>query len=114
MTAALSTALTMSIDGERGDRDGGQRLHLDTGAVGGADRRGDLDRLVGDREVDGDAGDRERVAQRDQRRGLLGAHDPGEPGHGQRVALRHALTAQQLDHLGGDQHPAGGDGAPGR
>ena len=61
-------------------------------------------------EVDGDAGDRERVAQRDQRRRLLGAHDPGEPGDGERVALGHAVAAQQLDDLGGDEHPPGGDG----
>ena len=37
---------------------------------------------------------------------LLGAHDPGQPGHGERVALGHPLAAEQLDHLGRDEHPA--------
>ena len=95
ITARLSTAFTMSITVSAGDRDRGQRLHLDAGAVGGAHGRGDLDGVVGDREVDGDRRDRERVAQRDQRRRLLGAHDPGEPGDGERVALGHAGAAQQ-------------------
>ena len=57
--------------------------------------------VVGDGEVDGDAGDRERVAQRDQRRGLLGAHDPGEPGDRERVALGHAGSPRSsADDLG--------------
>ena len=49
ITAALSTALTMSTTVSAGDRHGGQRLHLDAGAVGGAHGRGDLDGVVGDR-----------------------------------------------------------------
>ena len=90
MTAPLSTALTMSTTVSAGDRDGGEGLHLDAGAVGGAHGGDDLDGVVGDDEVDGHAGDRQRVAQRDQRGRLLGAHDPGDPGHGEGVALGHA------------------------
>src|SRR5690242_4263497 len=39
--------------GEPRDRDSGEGLHLDSGAVGGADGRGDLHRVIGDLEVDG-------------------------------------------------------------
>ena len=53
ITAPLSTALTMSTTVSAGDRDGGQRLHLDAGAVGGAHGGEDLDRVVGDPQVDG-------------------------------------------------------------
>src|SRR5215212_789782 len=40
------------VDGERGDADSGQRLHLDAGAVGAAHGRCDGDLGVGDLEVD--------------------------------------------------------------
>ena len=73
---------------QAGDGDGGERLHLDAGAVGGARGRGHGDARVVDDEVDGDAGQPDRVAQRDEVGGALGAHDPGDPRHGQRVALR--------------------------
>jgi hypothetical protein len=38
-------------------------------------------------EFDGDGGQRDRMAERDQLGGPLGAHDPGDAGGGQRVAL---------------------------
>ena len=97
ITARLVDGLDHVDHGEAGDRDGGERLHLDAGAVGGRDRGHDVDRLVGDDEVEGDRRQRERVAQRDQRRRLLGAHDPGQPRHGEGVALRHAGAAEQRD-----------------
>ena len=43
MTAPLSTALTMSMTVSAGDRDRGERLHLDAGAVGGAHGGDDVD-----------------------------------------------------------------------
>ena len=46
-----------------------------------------------------------RVAQRDQSRGPLGAHDPGDPGHAEGVALRHAVAAQQLHHVAATPAP---------
>ena len=46
-----------------------------------------------DRRSRGDRGDRERVAERDQGRGLLGAHDPGQARHGKGVALGYAGPA---------------------
>ena len=104
ITAALSTALTMSTTVSGGHRHGGERFHLDARALGGGDARDDVDRLVGDRQVDGDRRQHERVAQRDQMGRLLGAHDPGQAGHAQRVTLGHAVTPQQGHHLRRDQH----------
>ena len=98
MVAALSTALTMSTTVSAATDDGGQRLHLDAGAVGGADRRGDVDRRR-----------RRPPGRRSRRRSRAGGtagsasgvrlarHDPGDAGDRQRVALGHALAAQQLD-----------------
>ena len=40
-----------------------------------------------------------------ERRRLLGAHDAGEAGDGEGVALGHSLPAQQLDDGGRDEHP---------
>ena len=54
-TAARSTAFTMSITASAGHRHGGQRLHLDAGAVGRADRGRDVDAVVDHLEVDLDA-----------------------------------------------------------
>ncbi len=96
MTAALSTALTMSTTVSAGDGHRGQRLHLHPGPVRGAHGRGDLDGVVGDRRGRrSPRTDRQRVAQRHQVRRPLRRHDPGHPGHAERVALGHALAAQQ-------------------
>ena len=49
-------------------------------------------RVVGEVQVDGDAVQGDRVAERDEVRGALGAHDAGEPGDGERVALGQAVA----------------------
>src|SRR6478736_6339879 len=56
---------------QRGDADGGQRLHLDAGAIGGAHGGGDGDVHLADLEVDVNAGQCQRVAQRDEVAGPL-------------------------------------------
>jgi hypothetical protein len=75
------------VDGERGDRGGGERLHLDTslrGSGGGGDDahaagfHGDLD--IGMREGQG-------MAERNQLGGLLGGHDAGDAGDFERIAF---------------------------
>src|SRR5947209_14031813 len=69
------------VDGEGGDADGGERLHLDAGAAEHADAGVDAQGVVGgEGEVDGGAGDRQGVAQGDEVAGALGGHDAGEPG----------------------------------
>ena len=66
-------------------------------------------------ELDHDAAERDRVAQRHEVGGALGAHDPGDPRGGQRVALGQPVAAQQVDHLGRGAQGAGGHrGAGGR
>ena len=107
MTARGSTALTMSTSVEAGDGDAGQRLHLDAGAVGGAHGGGDRDGVVVDPRSTVDAVDGDRVAQRDEVGRALRAQDAGDPRDGERVALGHAAAAQQRDHLGRHEHPAG-------
>ena len=107
MTAAGSTALTMSISASAPTVTAGERLHLDAGPVGGARRDRDVDAVVVDRQVDDDAVQADRVAQRDQVRRALRALDRGDPGDGQRVALGHGPVAQRRDGGGGQQHPAG-------
>ena len=59
-------------------------------------------------QVDGHAVQRDRVAQRDDVGGSLGAHDPGDPGHRQRVALGQRVAAQQFDDFGGGLDLSGG------
>src|SRR5262245_2326847 len=73
---------------QRGDADGGQRLHLDACAIGGANGGGDVDVSLADLEVDIDSGQRQRVAQRDEVAGPLGGQDARHPRGGQRVAFR--------------------------
>ena len=46
-----------------------------------------------------------RVAQRNQVGRALRGHDPGDPGDTERVALRHAVAAQQRHDLGRDRAP---------
>src|SRR5829696_5687109 len=77
------------VDRKTGDRHRRQRFHLD------ACRTGDLDGGADDaagqffvwRDVEGDLGQRQRVAQRDEFRGALGRHDAGDAGGAQHVAL---------------------------
>ena len=47
----------------------------------------------GRRQLDVHAGNRQRVAERDERRGLLGRHDAGEARRLQRIALLHGAAA---------------------
>ena len=94
------------VERQAGRDDSGQRLHLDPSAVGGAGRRVDHDAVVAHIEVDGDAVQRDRVAQRHQVGGALRTGQPGDPGHRERVALRQPVAAQQRDHLGRGDEPA--------
>src|SRR5947209_2487809 len=90
------------VDGEGGDADGGQRLHLDAGAA--EDAHGGLDAEQvggGEGEIDGGAGDGEGVAERDQLAGPLGGHDAGEAGDLQDVALGEPLVADESGGGGG-------------
>jgi hypothetical protein len=70
-----------------GDADGGQRLHLDAGAVGGAHGGGDGDVRIADLEVDVDSGQRQRVAQRIRSLVRLAARMPATRAVAKRVAL---------------------------
>ena len=63
------------------------RLHLDAGAIDGVDVGLHLDVRVLETEVHQHRSDQERVAQREQVRGLLGRLDPRDPGDGEDVAL---------------------------
>src|ERR1700685_4779341 len=72
------------IDGEAGDRYGGERFHLDAGLAGHFYAGGDADagQLGIGRDVDFDLRQQERMAQRDQFVGALGGHDAGDAGGG--------------------------------
>jgi hypothetical protein len=52
------------------------------------------------------------VAQRDQVGRALGRHDARDAGDAERVTLGHTVPAEQPDHLGGHEHPAGSHGDP--
>src|SRR5699024_10156051 len=69
---------------------------------------GDAHRVRAEFEVDVDAGQRERMAQRDEVARALGPHHCGDAGHGQGIALGQTRLGDHLDHLG-----TGGD-EPGR
>src|SRR5207248_1366998 len=69
------------VDGECGDADGGEGLHLDAGAA--EDPHGGLDAqevVLGEGEIEGGAGDGEGVTEGDEVAGALGGHDAGEAG----------------------------------
>ena len=87
---------------ERGDRDAGERLHLDAGAVGRPDRRGDVDAVVA--RPSGRPStpcDRDRVAQRHEVRRPLRGLDPGHAGPppARRPSARPSPRSS-VDHLG--------------
>ena len=101
------------VERERGHRRGGQRLHLDPGTS----RRGDLGpdgNRAGSRvgsQLDVDAVERQRMAERDELGGALCRSDAGEAGGDERVALRSARVDERGEHVGA--HPNGclGDGS---
>ena len=100
------------VQGERGDRRGGERLHLDTRPR----RRGDLgpdDDRAGGRvggQLDVDAVERQWMAERDQLRGALCGPDAGEASGDERVALRPARVDECREHLGAHPHDRLRDG----
>ena len=75
------------VDGQRGDRDGGEGFHFDAGLAGGADgaTMSKPARVVVRSTLD--VGQRQRMAQRDQLRRALGGHDAGQPRGLQRIAF---------------------------
>ena len=89
---------------------GGERLHLDAGAVDGVDLRLDLDVGVLDPEVHVDRADEQRVAQRQQVRGLLRGLDAGHPGDREHVALGDGAGGDLRRGVGLHVHAAAGDG----
>lgn len=72
-------------DGQGGNGGGGHRFHLDPGAVGGPDGRGDGDAVVGHREVNLGSVDADDVGERQQVWRPLGRGDTGDPGDGEHV-----------------------------
>src|SRR3954451_8090003 len=84
------------VDGEGGDADGGEGLHLDAGAAEDADGGVDAEGVVGgEGEVDGGAGEGEGVAEGDEVAGALGGHDAGEAGDLEDIALGEAPVADE-------------------
>src|SRR3954471_19305753 len=85
------------VDGEGGDADGGQGLHLDAGAAEDADGGLDAQQVRGgEGELDGGGGDGQRVAEGDEVAGALGGHDAGQAGDLEDVALGQGAVADQL------------------
>src|SRR5262245_16088865 len=106
-------ALDHVVDREGGDRRGGHRLHLDAG-LGRRGRLGadaqDARRSIG-RDAHDEVGQWQRVAQRDELRGALAAHDARELRHGQDVALGAASVDDEAERFGRDRDLGFGDGA---
>jgi hypothetical protein len=77
------------VNGQEADLHGSERLHLDPGLAHGFHLRRAVHavlRLIG-LEIDGHARERQRMAQRHQVAGALGAHDGGDAGDAQHVAF---------------------------
>ena len=94
--------LSHVVDGEAGDRGGGQCLHLDAGR---SDRLGlgahdDAGKRFIEREVDRHLGQGDRVAERNQFVGALGRHDAGDPRRSEHVALLRVARADERQRLG--------------
>ena len=95
------------VQRERGDRCGGQRLHLDAGAGGGARPRHGSRRCRQPRravELDVDPVERQRMAERDELGGALCGADPGQARGDERVALRTARVDERGEHVGPHAH----------
>ena len=109
-TISLSMAFDHVVDGQRGDRGGRQRLHLDARLRRRLGRGHDRDARLLDLELDTEMRQRERVAERDQLGRPLRRHDPGELGGRQRVALRQVAQprrgARAHAHEGARDRPA--------
>ncbi len=76
------------VDGQQSDAGGGQRFHLDAGAVEGLRRhRRSPTASVVERELDGDARQRQRMRERDQLGRALGRLDRGDARDAENVAL---------------------------
>ena len=101
LDAALD-ALDHVVDRQRRHGRGGHRLHLDAGLAGrrrlGADAQDAGGAVGGDRHDD--VGQRQRVAQRDELARPLGAHDAGQLGDAQDVALGAAAVDDEAHRLG--------------
>ena len=101
ITAAGSTALTMSIRASAGHRHRGQRLHLHPGAVRGTHGRLDEHPVV----APPSGPQRPSAARSDGTAGpgpaCVRALDPGDPGHRQCVSLGH-LPARSAAIAAGD------------
>ena len=89
-------ALDHVDDGEAGNSRSGKGLHLDSGAISGADRHEDLDEacLGIDPDVDIDTVDRQRVAQRDEIRSSLRCRDRRDASNRQGIALGHPAAEE--------------------
>ena len=117
LDAALD-ALDHVVDGQGGDGRRGHRLHLDAGLAGrrglGADAQHAGRAVRRDRHLE--VGQRQRMAERDQLAGALAAHDAGELGDAQDVALGAAAVDDEAQRLRRDgdrrlgDRAAGGDG----
>ena len=83
---------------------GGQGFHLDAGLTHGFGGAGadDLRAFGKDLEFDRHPGQRDRVAQRDQVAGALGAHDAGQSGNAEHITLFGGARLHQRQ--GGGQH----------
>ena len=102
------------VDGERGDGHGGQRLHLDAGAIERAHGRQDFDArppvVVSRRQRHVDAGDPHRMTQRDELAGALEPGDGGDARDAEHVALAHDAGADGVERRALHLDGPGGDG----
>ncbi len=97
------------VEGEAGDGDGGEGLHLDAGAGGERSRGRDAQRSGGRAfEVDLDVVEREGVAEGDQLIDSLGGQDACQPRRSQRFALGQVAGEEAVEGV------RGGDEVPGR
>ena len=102
------------IDGERRDHRSRHRLHLDAGAAADATSSGYLHRIVGGvaGEFEGNGGQRQRVAQRNEVGRALSRHDFGEPGDAENITLADRAGRDHRQRFRAHQHPRPGGRRP--
>ncbi|MNZ78117.1 hypothetical protein D3C78_966810 [compost metagenome] len=103
---AAINCLAHIVNGQRSDTGSGQRFHFHAGLPGQLATGNDVDGVIAfGTELDLDAGQQQRVAQRDQVTGLFRCLDTGNTRHSEDITLGVLAIDNHLQGFGEHAHP---------